>query len=93
MCREPRGHSPPEEKVEGQQGEQGQEIQPEVSFPEEERLVAGTVVVATAAAVIAQRLGSLEGSVWVQDEVQIHGFTPQHDTCSFRFEALHRCND
>ena len=93
MRREPRGHSPPQEKVEGQQGEQGQEIQPEVSFPEEERLVAATVVVATAAAVIAQRLGSLEGSVWVQDEVQIHGFTPEHDSCSFRFEALHRCND
>lgn len=93
MSRKPRRHSPPEEQVKRQQEEQDQEIQPEVSFPEEERLVAATVVIATATAVIAQRLCPLEGSVWDQDEVQVHGFAPQHDTCSFWSEAFHRRHD
>lgn len=88
MSRKPRRHSPPEEQVKRQQEEQDQEIQPEVSFPEEERLVAATVVIATATAVIAQRLCPLEGSVWDQKAIPYIKYRAADTACMLKHKEI-----
>jgi hypothetical protein len=83
---EPRCYSSPEKYIKSQQKEQDQEIKPDVSFPDEERLA---TIIAAAVAVGANRLCLPDSSVWIQYEIKVHGFAFQHDTCSFWCEACH----